>query len=394
MQWDLISSNDLGAARGDATTKSAIQMVRGQSTAIAVRGGQFKFTFNRLVGGRRDGIDVLEIDNGLLRTVVLPTRGMGLWKAWTKQGELGWQSPVEGPVHPNLVPIYDPNGLGWLEGFDELVVRCGLQSNGAPDFDANGKLIYPLHGRIGNLPANRLSVIIDQDTGSLRVVGSVMETRFHFQALRLDVEYQFAVNQPKIDCIDTVTNLRSQPTTMQMLYHINIGSPMLEDGAKVVAALDELAPRDAHAAKSIARWDIYDGPTPGYAEQVYFARPYADSRGWTTTVLQNADQSRAAAVRFDTQTLPYFNLWKNTVADEDGYVTGFEPATGFPNPRGFEENQGRLVSLDAGQSTVFAWQIESLDDATSIERALSEVRALQRSDCKILREPKAGWSNT
>ena len=380
MQWDLISGNDLGAAHGVASTKSVMQMARGQSTTIDVRGGQFKFTFDRLVGGPRDGIDVLEIDNGLLRTVVLPTRGMSLWKAWTKQGELGWQSPVKGPVHPNLVPIYDPNGLGWLEGFDELVVRCGLQSNGAPDFDANGKLIYPLHGRIGNLPANCLSVMIDQDAGTLKVVGSVMETRFLIQALKLDVEYQFAINQSKIDCIDTVTNLRSQPTTMQMLYHINIGSPMLEAGAKVVAAIDELAPRDAHAAKDVDHWDIYDGPTPGYAEQVYFARPYADSRGWTTAVLQNADRSRAAAVRFDTRTLPYFNLWKNTVANEDGYVTGFEPATGFPNPRGFEEKHGRLVILGAGQSKVFAWQIESLEDATSIERALSEVRALQRSD--------------
>ena len=28
--------------------------------------------------------------------------------------------------------------MGWLEGFDELMCRCGLESNGAPDLAANG----------------------------------------------------------------------------------------------------------------------------------------------------------------------------------------------------------------------------------------------------------------
>ncbi len=383
MRWDLIANNGI---------RSASPIASGQATTVDVQGGQFKFVFYRLVGGISDGIDILEIDTGTLRTVVLPTRGMSLWKAWTSQGELGWKSPVEGPVHPSLVPIYDPNGLGWLEGFDELVVRCGLQSNGAPDFDGTGKLVFPLHGRIGNLPANMLSVIVDKDAGTLKVIGSVRETRFLIQSLKLDVEYRFQVNRTTIECKDTVTNLRSQPASMQMLYHMNFGGPLLEAGAKVVAAFDEIAPRNMHSAKDIDRWDVYEGPTPGYSEQVYFARPYTDACGWTTTVLHNADQSRAVAVRFDTQSLPFFNLWKNTVAVQDGYVTGFEPATGFPNPRSFEEKQGRLVELAGGQSEVFSWQIESLDDSSSIQHAISEVRALQRTECKVYREPRVGWS--
>ena len=52
--------------------------------------------------------------------------------------EVGWQSPVDGPVHPQFVPLADPSGLGFLDGFDELIVRCGLESNGAPEFDERG----------------------------------------------------------------------------------------------------------------------------------------------------------------------------------------------------------------------------------------------------------------
>ena len=86
-----------------------------------------------LHGGVREGVDTIEIDNGKFRFIVVPTRGMGLWKGWLGKTEIGWQSPVKGPVHPQFVPLTDPSGLGWLEGFDELMCRCGLESNGAPD---------------------------------------------------------------------------------------------------------------------------------------------------------------------------------------------------------------------------------------------------------------------
>ena len=39
-------------------------------------------------------------------------------------------------MHPRWVPLSEPSGIGWLDGFDELVARCGLFSHGAPDFDA------------------------------------------------------------------------------------------------------------------------------------------------------------------------------------------------------------------------------------------------------------------
>ena len=96
-----------------------------------------------------------------MRLLVIPTRGMGIWKAIVGDETLGWRSPVRGPVHPQFVPLFDPSGLGWLEGFDELLVRCGLESNGAPEFDQQGRLLYPLHGRIANRPAHHVEVTVD-----------------------------------------------------------------------------------------------------------------------------------------------------------------------------------------------------------------------------------------
>ena len=88
---------------------------------------------HRLRGGRRDGVDLIVVDNGALRFSIVPTRGMGLWKGWYDGNRLGWDSPVtDGPVHPSFVNLAAAGGLGWLDGFDELLARCGLENNGAP----------------------------------------------------------------------------------------------------------------------------------------------------------------------------------------------------------------------------------------------------------------------
>ena len=125
--------------------------------------GKISVTKRRLRGGLSEGVDEIRVHNGSFSFSVLPTRGMSLWKAWSGDEEIGWKSPVRGPVHPSLVPNNEPSGLGWLDGFDELLVRCGLESNGAPEFDEDGRLKYPLHGRIGNKPAREVSVEIDSE---------------------------------------------------------------------------------------------------------------------------------------------------------------------------------------------------------------------------------------
>ena len=103
---------------------------------VDVAVGPLAVRTRRLAGGRRDGVLVVELKAGATSVFILPDRGLGIWKMIAGDVELGWQSPVQGPVHPRFVPLGEPSGIGWLDGFDELVARCGLVSNGAPDFDA------------------------------------------------------------------------------------------------------------------------------------------------------------------------------------------------------------------------------------------------------------------
>jgi len=347
----------------------------------------------RLHGGLSDGIDHIRVDNGLFSFEVLPTRGMGIWKGWLGGTEIGWQSPVGGPVHPQYVPVTESSGLGWLDGFDEWFVRCGLESNGAPDFDEKGGLLYPLHGKIQNRPGHRVDVSVDGETGEITIVGVVEESRFHFSHLRLTTTIKTRVGQPGLSVHDRIDNLGASPAGMQMLYHINFGKPLLEAGSQMIAPLKTVVPRNAHAAEGIGNWNGYSGEQAGFEEQVYFLELEGDTDGRTETLLKDAHASKGVSLHFNKNQLPCFSLWKDTGSASDGYVTGLEPGTNFPNPRSYEKEQGRVVDLPPGGHFSFDMGIEVHGTAAAVETAEARIAAIQ-GDTKprIYDSPQKGWT--
>ena len=225
----------------------------------------YSVTKKRLRGGLSDGVDLVHVDNGAIAVDVLPTRGMGIWKAYLGDTEIGWKSPVRGPVHPNRVPLMEPGGLGWLDGFDELLCRCGLESNGAPDFGEDGQLVYPLHGRIANRPAHKVDLSIDGDSGEIVVCGEVDEARLFFNKLRLSSQVRTTAGHTSLTITDTVTNISAQDGELELLYHINFGNPLLTPGARVVLPVAKIAPRDA-----VGAWETRAQVVPSTPNELRF----------------------------------------------------------------------------------------------------------------------------
>jgi hypothetical protein len=344
--------------------------------------------------GRSDGVLVVELDNGTISLDVLPMRGMGIWRVRRGSNTLGWQSPIRQPVHPAYVPIFDPSGLGWLEGFNELLCRCGLESNGAPDFDANGKLCYPLHGRIANLPAHRVELFVDDDAGRLTLRGLVDETRFHFQSLRLTTSITTAIGSNEFSWTDQVENIGGREANMQLLYHFNLGQPLLRPGARITAPIGTVAPWTQVAARAgVENWNLMPPPQPASAEQGYLADLLADDAGDTRVLVSQLTDGDAVSLRFNKRALPHFTLWRNTAAEIDGYVMGLEPATNFPNPHSFEKQHGRVVRLEPGDTWRGEVAVRWHCDAQSVAQEEAAIQAIQggrRPD--ILPSPRAEWS--
>lgn len=348
-----------------------------------------------LRGGLREGVDVIEVDNGKFRFVCVPTRGMGIWNAMYGSLRLGWKSPVRGPVHPAFVHFDEASGIGWLDGFDELMVRCGLESNGAPEWNPNGTVRYGLHGKIANIPAHKVEVAVDPDTGEIAVTGVVDEARLFGNKLRMVSTLSTQVGRPGLTITDVITNLSAEPSELELLYHTNFGVPLLNPGSKVVLPVKKMAPRDTAAMTNLSEWDTYGPESPGSPEAVFFFELAADSEGRTQALLHNASADRAVSLRFNTRQLPYFTLWKNRQAAADGYVTGLEPGINFPNRKSFEKEKGRVAVLGPGESRSFELILEVHPDAQSVAAAQRAVAQLQGGTMpRILPQPDPEWAPT
>ena len=368
---------------------------------LGQNGPDWSIKKQRLHGGLVDGVDLVEVDNGALSFSVAPTRGMGIWRGAYRGNFLGWHSPVRGPVNPQFVHLSDRGGLGWLEGYDEWIVRCGLDSNGAPgkdvvlDNEGNPtEMDLTLHGRIANQPAHKVEVHVTEGNPSeLVVLGEVDETMLFSPSLRLKTKISTVAGSNRLTIIDEVVNLRGVDAELELLYHCNMGGPFLEAGSQLVAPARLVAPRDARAAQDIETYASYLGPTPGYIEQVYWYELAGDPAGNTLAMLRNAHGDQAVVFRYNLRELPAFTQWKNTVAESDGYVTGLEPATNFPNPKVFERKQGRVVKLAPHASYQATLVIDVHDRAAEVLEVEKEVAALQGDQkTTVHREPQPKYS--
>ena len=299
------------------------------------------------VGGPSDGVQVVTLRAGPFEATICPTRGMGVLDFGRRIDRRGiaWTSPVRGPVHPGFVDLASRGGLGWLDGFTELVARCGLSFNGPPGHDAAGPPLeqdVTLHGRIANRSATGLR--LSSDGEGLAVHGTTQEATLFGANLVLESSITLRPDGT-LHVHDVVRNASARDAEMQLLYHINLDPAAVGENPTLTPPAGEMQPRDAAAEAGLARWTQIDSPTAGYAEQVFFVTPTDE-----VAITRLEGTAGAIEVRQSRATLPALSLWKCFQPRADGYVLGIEPGTGFPNFKADERDAGRVVTLAAGQT--------------------------------------------
>jgi len=138
---------------------------------------------------------------------------------------------------------------------------------------------------------------------------------------------------------------------------------------------------------------MFDAPEAGFAEQVFYTEPLADANGLAKAMLVGKDESKAVSVSFYVNELPCLSLWKNTGALENGYVVGLEPGTGFPNPKQFEQEMGRVIQLDPGEKYKAEVTLSAHLGKDEVAKAVEELLKIQqRKKPKVYRKPVKGFS--
>jgi hypothetical protein len=331
----------------------------------------WKIVKRTLEGGQQEGVEIIEVDSGAMQFTVVPTRGLSIWNGQAGNITLGWDSPVKKIIHPRFIDLSRRNGLGWLDGFGGWIVRCGLASVGPPCLDGDKALT--LHGRIDYLPASYVEVRYEASPiPRIFVRGTIEEGH-----LRLTSEISIAIGSSAILLDDLVGNIGDATQEMQMLYHINFGPPLLGEGACMVAPIQQIVPRDQRAAEEAGKdWLTFHGPQgPTYTEQVYLMELQSDPCGNTAAMLRAPDRASAALLTFNVRELPHFILWKNEVPTDAGYVTGLEPATSYPFPRPFEREDGRVPTVQPGESRRMCLRIDILSSPESVRIEADRIQA-------------------
>lgn len=247
---------------------------------------------------------------------------------------LAWISP-SGWMHP---AYYEAEGLGWLRSFQGgLCTTCGLDQIGAPSVDEGEA--FGIHGRISNTPAEQVGYRSgwDGDSYRLEVSGQMRQARLFGENLALHRRITTELGSNTILIEDTVTNLGFASQPHLILYHCNLGFPLVSEHTRLVADVEETLPRDADAEVGVEKWSEFQMPTAGYREQVFRHVPRADDEGKVDVRVENHRLGLGMRISFFKQQLPHLVEWK--MMGQGAYVLGIEPT----NSTGIE---GRVVARE------------------------------------------------
>jgi hypothetical protein len=310
--------------------------------------------------GRERGNRILQVWTGSgLYFHVLADRALDISACRYKGYAIGWHSSV-GEVHP---AYYEPEGVGFLRSFQGgLLVTCGLDQFGAPCSDAGEEL--GLHGRISNLPAQcvgyRTFWVETADEMSryeLEITGEVRQTRLFGEHLVLRRRISTQLGSSSIRIQDVVTNEGFAAHPHMMLYHFNLGFPLVSKDSQLRIDTAETIARDKDAAAGLAEWSSFQPPTPEYREQVFRHKPVANSAGTVQAEVKNLRLGLGVRLCYANTNLPYLFQWK--MMGEGAYVLGIEPANcGVIDGRAAARERNDLPQLAAGESRHYDLEIE------------------------------------
>lgn len=297
--------------------------------------------------GRGHGLRAFEVWTGSgLAFHVLADRCLDIGPCAFGGKSLTWHAPA-GFAHP---AFYEPEGLRWLRTFGGgLVVTCGLDHFASPS--AEGGEEFGLHGRIGNLPAEQVGyrTFWEGDEYRLEISGQVRQARLFGENLVLRRRITTSLGSSAIQIEDDVTNEGWSRQPHMLMYHCNLGFPLISPTTELQFPKRNVTPRTPLAAAHTEEHMQLQPPTAGFSEHVYIMAVEPAADGYATAQIINREAGLAANLRFSADTLPYLVQWK--MMGQGAYVLGVEPVNSSAmEGRADARAKGVLVELAPGES--------------------------------------------
>lgn len=325
--------------------------------------------------GRAAGMNAVEVQNGPMRYVVMLDKCLDISELNYKGVNFHFLSKpgLMGRNH------FDTNGREAQRSImGGLFFTCGYE-NICPPCEDEG-VTYPMHGRMRSTPAEHVCCDALWHDGKyhLRVSGEMRESELFGENMCLRRTIESIFGQKSITITDEITNCAYRDEPMLVLYHFNMGYPLLAPTAELVIPSLEAWPRDADADASC--WDRMSLPVDNRPEQVFEHRLKTDGAGNAFCAFVNDDLELGFMLSFQTAVLPKFMEWKSMASGD--YVLGLELSNASVLGRLEQKKHGLpyLSAFETRKIVIKATVIEGKDDIARVREQARRILNLKSED--------------
>jgi hypothetical protein len=330
----------------------------------------------QLFDGRAAGVRAVDVKTGSgLDFTILPDRAMDISSASFKGKSLCLVSKT-GVVSS---AYYEPQENGWFRSyFAGLLTTCGLSNTGAY-CEMDGEK-FGLHGRISSTPAEKVAIRESWKGNEyvIEIEGSMRESVFYGENLLLTRKIVAHMGEKRFFIHDRVENQGFSRVPLFLLYHFNIGFPLLDENAELFLnpARTDFYDESARDGASLMR--RFQKPTHEYFRQVFLHTLRQDAEGRAAAAVVNRkldDRVIGAYLKFDRRQLPEFFTFK--MMGQGDYELGLEPSNCLPMGRAFEKERNGWKFIEPQSSQDFDMEIgvvEGEEETATLETYIGSLK--------------------
>lgn len=276
-------------------------MMNGKISNLAQVAGLRRYEYT---SGKEKGIEVIDCDNGKIRFLLNVTKALDIMQLYHEGQNMSFLSK-------NAFTAREIDFSNRFEG--GMMYTCGLDSVGRrEDTDIE------LHGTFHNNNATVVRAECNED--GIVVEALIESTALFGKNLVMRRKVSTEIGSEKVTVEDTLENRAYAPDEYCILYHINLGYPMLDDGAEIVADISGYETRTEWAKNNADGMFKITDSIPNNPETCYFLKMNKPE-----IALINKKAGKKFTVSYSKDTLPCFTEWHSMASGD--YALGFEPAS-------------------------------------------------------------------
>jgi hypothetical protein len=348
--------------------------------------------------GVERGVRMLEFRTGSgLRFTVLIDRAFDIAECDHRGLSIGWSSPT-GFRHPGLIEYEGEGGLAFTRSFSGLLVTCGLDHIGGASESPADAYNYPhrksvkhsLHGRVNTVPAQLVGYgeTWRGDSCVLWAEGIVRQSAMFAEDLHLHRRIEADVGGREIRIRDRVVNHGFRPTPHMFFYHVNLGYPLLDEGARYLAPISDVV-FASHAGDAYRRQGVgyrrMAAPSDDFVEQVWQHELACDASGETHVALVNDRLNLGFELTTRKDQLPCLYEWQDFQSGH--YALGIEPSTHHIVGDAFARERGEMIWLAHDEERRYDARLRVLEGAAEIASAAAAIASVARQPDEDFPEP-------